>query len=313
MFNYTVSINNKKGDLYDEFFYSYGQTKNISLKIYSRGLSISARMTVDKRVEELIENTWVFKYGLLKALKVYLLIFRKNLQVESITITKNSEGFDEEKFILEKTIFNLFLNEKTFTLSKNFREKAVIEKILDINKSAKDRRISALNAYIVSKTKNDLSEKLLYLWISTNGIYSFTSQKREKDFRQEHKKIESLMNKYKSELGGKLPNTTKHPDLINYIISFINENKIENKNDLLYKANDIEGIIRKTFPVCTTTAYGFVMIGLGYYFRNNYVHANESLEMFSYIDGEINHALNLTNLLLDEFINDKLPGLFLED
>ena len=126
--------------------------------------------------EILYGESTLFNDAIRKAFLLYLIKYSKSISVQQVNIEINgiNEFFDSN---IEFPLYSLISGELYRKVSKEFATDKVFDYLLSSTKTKDGKRMSALFAYLLSKSKRYENERFIYLWTSLNGIYSFISRK----------------------------------------------------------------------------------------------------------------------------------------
>lgn len=313
---YLLSINNchKIGNLN----FSYGQTKRVSLSVNLSGASISVKST--HNYLENFEHSYLknlFAEGIKRIALVYILKYQKPIQIKQIKLIVSKNGIETAAIPLTDfyEFYQMFDSHLLRSISPEWKNPDVLQNILKFRKTGNElsRNISALYAYLFSKTRNKETERFSYLWIAMNGFIVCVTERGN-----ERERINAFGMKFglgKSELSkdtrlkicksGALeiyklrePVTRENladPDRGNYrnFIALISQENGETKFSL--------------------TPYGFLLTDFPYYLRCTLFHAERPMELFNFKNDWELKSLRITNTLLEDFLDRNLPALFKPD
>ena len=314
---YELVINRRgKGN---EYYFSYGSTRNIILSVTKSGTLISVQMTKDYSADpEQGKFLDLLKEGIKRAALVYLLQYQKPLHITSTTLTvlKNQQKTDI-KLPDSMAFYQMFDKKLSRPISDQWKSPEVLQRILEYQKSGNElsRLMSALYAYLFSKTKNKETERFTYLWIAMNGFFQ---TRYPEAVRNDRLQLKLFVNDYEL---GKEAATAKIRDDVGKLAA-LELNKIEEpvtresfKEERLKPFSNliqikIDKYGKKDFD---TTPYGFMLTDFPYYLRCNLFHANRPIELFSFENDWELKSLRIVNGLLEEFLDQNLSSLFLKD
>jgi hypothetical protein len=203
----------------------------------------------------------------------------------------------------------------------SFASEHVSDYLLKTPKSKYGKKISALFAYLGSKSKSYETERFIYLWASFNGMYSWLSDCAVvysnyvgKNPLPEFKQILIIQDYLgvghctKNEKD-QTPFAREIVSMLKAVDSDISKADIE-ESDL---SRRIESVLTQGETKYNLTAYGYLLTQLSYYFRCKIIHGSKPIFLFSYDDDGELHALKIINALLEEFIEETLPFWFDDD
>ena len=278
--------------------YDYGNTKDIEIKISPNGLSISTFMGVDKKNEDILEIR-LFKYGIPRLICAF--IFQNSKFDVSLirrsTITKRTYLGESETINKDLGIVTM-LNSNDIAFDVRYNKEVIINQIIQLNISENSNINSCLNSLVIAKSRNYAVEKIMYLWIAFNGYYNEISDKSA-----EGDKIKDAITILSKSESTHFPNRKKRESIDTLIIKYLNENNVFSLENLMSRSNEIQEIINTVLQENEhISALDYVTYGLGYYFRCNYFHANQTINLMVYN----NNILNLVNNLLEEAVENAL-------
>ena len=307
---------NTIGAEYNKFTYDFGPTKDVELIVSETGAQITADLTrIYDSKEMLCGDSYLFADAINKALLLYLMRYSRTLKIEVLTFRIDSK---EESILLdqhaEPPVYSMITGKLHRPISVEFSEKAITDQLLKMTKSKYDKRIAALFALLLSKSKRYETERFIYLWTSLNGMYSWIS-----DIVAEANGVEKCRKEYKQIIAfqkfidvgsGTIAEKDKAPIAHEVVLILGN---ISNQRVLRadIEAKDLSQQISAALKSASgekynLTAYGYLLTQLSYYFRCKIVHGSRPVLLFSHADNKELHALKVINDLLEEFIDNNL-------
>ena len=305
---------------YNKYTYRFGSTDDLELKICETGIQISADLTnLYDKDEMLSGNAYLFPDAIRKALLIYLITYSKVLKISSITVSIDDE---EETEIFnqsaEPPIYSMINTELKRALPPAFTSKPVIDYLLKTTKSNYGKRIASLFALLTSKSKENETERFIYLWTSFNGIYGWISgyiarANNIDKYRKEYKQIIGTQ-KFLS-IGAETLEEGDKTRIANSVMSILKSYSVDDTNRKFFESNIVaesieKQLIKKDKRKYDLTAYGYLLTQLSYYFRCKIIHGSKPIMLFSYSNDSELHCLQILNKLLEEFIDEQLPLLF---
>lgn len=319
---YVIRINTNSGKCM-QYAYAFGRTKNIRLKIWEKSAEIRADTAKIYSPEDILSpESFLFADAIRKALLLQMLLYSNSMEIRKISVFVNGKA---EPFTYGKDqhapVYSLISGKLLRPVSEGWKNDSVIQTILSIPKSRYDGRTAALFAYLLSKSKNYESERFLHLWMAFNGMYGHISSiSGEKDLTKESKQIgyllryyglgkESLISKDNNSIGQEVSKILRHSD----IEAFIREPL--RKNIPVDLADAIQNTLNKSQTVASydISVYGYLLTQFSYYFRCSIIHADKPLDLISYRNDHNLNCLRIINGLLEEFLDEHLPELFIEN
>lgn len=316
---YTIKFNILKNKKTKMFNYKFRKS-DVIIEIAKKYASITLNSSKDLKLYDFLTNgQQTFSDAIFKTLLIYILNYSENLKINKIVLEKNHQVCDE-KDINGNYIYSL-IDGKLFRdfRSKNWTDKEVVEKLLNLNKSDNDFRVSALYAFINSKNKRFEIERFLYLWMTINAMYNYISKILGNNERPEIRKIILLYRSlnFCDEVIPHLSSSYKKK-INNEVISVIKQFDINtsSKNDFLSRRNDqlreeIENYLYdENHNRVNIDAYTYVLFYLTYFLRCNTFHAEKPITLFCLENDKNIKCIKIINNLLDDFIETYLPKFF---
>ena len=311
---------NTIGTEFNKFVYDFGQTKGVELIIAETGIQITAELTKSfDPIEMLCGDSYLFADGINKALLLYLIRFSKTLKIDALTLRIDNE---EEIILLgqnaDPPIYSMINGTLHRPIPAEFSGEVITDQLLKMTKSKYDKRIAALFALLLSKSKIYETERFIYLWTSLNGMYSWIS-----DFVAEANGVEKYRKEYKQIIAfqqfidvgsGTIAEKDKAP-IAHRVVSILGNisNQRVSKADIESTELSQEistALITASGEKYNLTAYGYILTQLSYYFRCKIVHGSRPVLLFAHADNKELHALKVINDLLEEFIDSNLHAWF---
>ena len=319
---HTLTIN-KVGKSAKKHLYDFGSTKNIELTLSETGISITAQLTKVYDKEEMLSgNSYLFPDAIKKGLLLYLIKYRKALQIKSI-IVKTDDNEETIKFdaTVKPPVYSMISGDVKRNIPSELSSDSVFGYLLHTPKTKYDKRIASLFALLCSKSKDFETERFLYLWTSFNGIYGYCSnivfEERKTEIAKktlseydELKYFHKLFSLGEDRIPQKDNNIIAHS-----AISILKQFEINSINkDYIEKSKLDESIsallVKSGGEKYNITVYCYLLTQLSYYFRCKYVHGSKPVLLFAYPDDDVLHSLSIVNNLLEEFIDKTLHLLF---
>lgn len=317
-YTYTVLINSDtKGK---SFFFSYGNTKFIELVVNKQKASVSASLSRDYSDIDIYDNSYLLnliKESLKRVMLVHLLKYMEPINMTNISLKIIKNGvcckiIDLSQYI---RLYSMIQKRLIRPIPDEWKQESVIESILAFQKSKLElsKEISALYAYIYSKTKSYETERFSYLWMSMNGFYS--SRSDEKSDAKQMTELVSTLN-----LGNRSLTRKERDSICPRVV--IKLNSIDGKlsyeslsdgrhKDFAIKIQQYLSQLSSENNLVELSAYGFMVVDFPYYLRCKYFHANKPLELFSF-EGDMElRTITIANGLLEEFLDKHLYEMFL--
>ncbi len=312
--NYKLIINNTvKGHRY---FFSYRNTQKISLVVNRYGAEVSFGST--KYYPEHIENKYLhalIKESIKRAALLYILLRQKPLTIKKLDLIIMRKRTAPETIDLtgQMVFYQMFDKPLLRLIGDEWKNPEVLQNLLKYRKSKDNlsRQVSALYAYLFSKTKKKEMERFSYLWIAMNGFFAAVS-----GTTKDRDAMNYFVKKYdmgSSVLTGRerekicLPATFELMKVPEPITKEKLDITSQNPFTVFLDAKLAE-YDKKDFDV---TPYGFLLTDFPYYLRCCLFHASHPIELFSFESDWELKSLRIVNGLLEEFLDRHLQTLFL--
>ncbi len=314
-----IIINKNKSYKY-KYTYNFGQTKDVSLELSRNAICITVKLgkKYDK-TEMLYKECYLFPDALKKAMTLHLILFSENIDIKtmSVQIDKDKDTVIDTKQGHIPPIYSM-VNKKLFHKITSEWSKSEIEGYLKLTKSSNDNRLAALNAFIISKSKEFETERFIYLWTAFNGMYNhfavLVQNISQKEYRQDKKKIEFILKLFdigketidkkedKKIIGRKTVALVKRLYSNNISYAELQNGKY---SELAKQLSDFLLKSDSNVPY-NISPYGYLLAQFSYYFRCNIIHGDKPYALFSYAEESEIKCLRCINELLDEFIEKNL-------
>lgn len=327
-YTYTLTINNGASQNAHSYSFDYGNSKNISLKISDKGITITYFGTVEYKSID-TDRQGIKKGGLLNLLQeavrrsalIYMLKFGKCIKINAVTLKAlkpaGKEVFnDDVKSYFE--LYYLSLSNTIKDIASQLKEDSVINRIMKIRKSDFDSEISALYAYLLAKSDEKETDRFQHLWMAFNGMYNTMGKYNgiEGDrncincfLSETVGQYEILIKKQRDKIERKILLLPKAIEAT-YKKESINENKDEIAQILrVYLSRGLENDSQKLDSICNNP-YAFFLADFTYALRCNLFHANKPVLFFSFQTELEYKALLIANSLLEECLDEHLHKVF---
>ncbi|MCM1133727.1 MAG: hypothetical protein NC340_09685 [Ruminococcus flavefaciens] len=276
------------------------------------------------------------------AFLIHMIRYSGHIKIK--TLTAKIDGEEKELFNRKNgnklfpifSLINSDISEFPYQWKDDYR---IADQILKRRISKFNSFDSSLYALLYAKSKDFETERLMYLWMSMNGLYNHfatmyntlfkddISAKRQKSISKrsdkEQMKFFSQFNKWGDDTVIREDSNKVAKEIIpilkNYNGNILKENLLPDENGQYHSqlANDIYNALKnfgedkQKGKYKNITPYGYLLLGLPYYYRCDFFHANKPIAMFSYAN-EVK-CLNLINDLLEDFIEKELFKWFHDD
>ncbi len=319
---YIVQIN-KVQNHYDEYRYQYFG-KDIIIKIANNSIQITMGRKTKYSESKIKEGkAIVISDSIKKAMLIHLIIYSSPLQIDSMMVMKNKVQID----ILDTDPLRRIISIATANLLPinidNWKNKQVIENILNIKSSNNDPRMAALYAFLYAKSRTYEYERFVNLWISFNGMYGYFSNivaevhNCDKKQFKEGDQLKYIINA--SNCGNDHISGGHSGKVGKAITDLLKDVRLEDITPQAVSAGTplsdriiqaINDVIGRSYE---TTAYGYLLVDYAYYFRCNLIHANKPLPLFANENDHVVACLRMVNRLLEDYINHNLCRFFDND
>lgn len=191
---YKVYLNNCL-ESYDYSFSFSLNKKPVMIALSDSSAVITVERTTKYKPEDIAYGKHdLFSETVKKVMLVHLLLYSKCIDIQSIRVVIKNKAFD---FSIEdhnmRYVSTLIQNQVRPDFNENWHDKTLIETIIGTNKTKSDSRMSALYAFILSRSRKAVIERFVDLWISFNGMYSYFSSLYEKKTSQESEQLKRFI------------------------------------------------------------------------------------------------------------------------
>lgn len=191
---YKVFINDRLDNYVSSFSFNI-KKKLVQIKLSENHAIIILERTTKYKPEDIINGKHeVFSEAIKKILLVHLLLYSKRINISTISIVvkDNITKFNISNSNME-FISSLIRKELEPKFNEHWKERTLIETITGTNKTEEDTRMSALIAFILSRSRESVVERFVDLWISFNGMYFYFSSLFEKNTRKEAEQLKRFI------------------------------------------------------------------------------------------------------------------------
>ncbi len=305
---YKITVNGEPDKL-DHYIYefNYSSVKDIKLTLSEGKLSIELQMKTKKKADELFTDRNNYSSeALKKGLLFHLLFYSKPLYTDDIRIyidKKEASGWNPEK---SPIIYSLITKDLIPALSEEWQDAdAVFEYFLKNHKINQRDLASPLYAFLYSKTKENETERFMYLWMAMNGLYNYLATKKpsDKSLGNERGRIRLLQKV--EDWGTGYITQEEGSDLALKINHILKGSNIGNP--------DIEKLLEEeldTFHPKTEGAEikldGYLNLWYPYYLRCNLFHAGQPIALFALAKEIEIRRLEFINKRLDAYLDQNL-------
>lgn len=191
---YKVYLNNSL-DSYDHSFSFSLNKKPVMIALSDSNAVITVERTTKYKPEDIAKGKHdLFSETVKKVMLVHLLLYSKCIDIQSIRVVIKNKTFDfSVKDHNMRYVSTLIHNQVQPDFTENWQDKELIETIIGTNKTKSDSRMSALYAFILSRSRKAVIERFVDLWISFNGMYSYFSSLYEKKTSQEAEQLKRFI------------------------------------------------------------------------------------------------------------------------
>lgn len=310
---YRIAMGRGQGEQRHVYEYSYGSTRGIHLCVADDFAEIIVHMAPFYDVHELFtEGSPLFSDAVKKACILHLLWCSRQLPLDSARIyVDEAEAYSWPDAVLCSLLTG---PELLRSVPPDSITDAAVARILDTKPSRQGCLDAALHAYLYAKSKALEADRLIYLWMSINGLYSTVSQLVQKRIgsgrcRKEYKKIERLVRAYN--LGNSFHDSGQSPyrGLVDKVACIVREMPDGVKRSDLEEgqfADQVHDVITHTAPELDITPYGYVLLALSYHYRCSLFHGSKPLPLYAHESEHSLRCLRACNDLLEEFLDENL-------
>ena len=169
--------------------------KPVQMKLSENHATIILERTTKYKPEDIANGKYAFfSEAIKKILLVHILLYSKCIDITTVSVmVRNNISVFNNKDSGIKPISSLIHKELDPKFKEQWKEKALIETIIDTNKTEEDTRMSALFAFILSRNRKSVIERFVDLWISFNGMYSYFSSLFVDNTRKEAEQLKRFI------------------------------------------------------------------------------------------------------------------------
>lgn len=326
-YTYTLTINNGASQKAHSCSFDYGRSKNISLKISDKGITITYYGTVayqsidtDKKGAKKDGLINLLQEAVRRSVLIYMLKFGKCIKINAAILKAltpaGKEIFnDDVKNYFE--LYYLSLSNTIKDISSQLKEDSVINEIMKIRKSDFDSEISALYAYLLAKSDEKETDRFQHYWMAFNGLYN-TTKNSAKD--GESQKINIFLSKIdenyslitqnqRNKIYQRMLIVAKNIDIVINKASFKKSSKAIGQLLKKYFSEELKSEKDVLTKICNNP-YAFFLADFTYALRCNLFHANKPMLFFSFRTEPEYKALLVANSLLEECLDEHLHKIF---
>lgn len=311
--NYLIEFNQvaKKAKTYH---YSYGNIRDIKLKIGGRGFSIEVFTGAEYSHEQWAsDQNKVYADAVKKATLLYIMTNNRPPKVKEMTV--NIDGIRQivEHNDVSRQLYYIVEKSLASPMPKQLLDAECVGTILQQTKTSQDRRMAALVALIFSKTKKFAIERFICLWMAFNGCYGYLYGKKDRD----------ALEKIAQEEGVEIvqDNNIKKPQQIlakvqHEINAILMQCPLDaDKQYFVTNQDEVQENIKRTLEnsgsakIAKYTPYVYLFTKFAYHYRCKMVHADKPMKMFSFAAEQETHVLSILNNLLEKEVECRLARL----
>lgn len=191
---YKVYLNTSH-DSYDHSFSFSLNNRPVMIELSDNSAVITVERTTRYTPKDIANGKHeLFSETIKKVMLVHLLLYSKCIDIQSLRVVINNKvfGFSVEDHNM-RYVSTLIHNQVQPDFNESWQDKTLIETIIGTNKTKSDSRMSALYAFILSRSRKAVIERFVDLWISFNGMYSYFSSLYEKKTSQEAEQLKRFI------------------------------------------------------------------------------------------------------------------------
>ena len=285
------------------------RTKQVELRLAKDYIKITAGLTRRREPQAILsERSRLFPSALKKAMLLHFLLYSKPISIKFYKFTVNEKTDVRKEPPGSPYIYSLITKKLVRALGTGWRRDEVLQGVASCKS---DRLIAALNAYLMSKSKSNETERFMYLWMAMNGLYGHYAV----TFKNCRGNNDTHMQTIFADLYGfeNLPDSyfaTNHRDRADKVIfrnhseSFLaalHRKKPELSEDFVrFLVLDAESV----------NMYGYYLIRHSYSYRCRIFHANYQLKLLSRADEAEIVVLRALSDVMEDFLDRNLPNWF---
>lgn len=315
---HTVSVNTKKSTS-QSFTYNFGHTKNITIVVGKDYFSITADLNrLYDKDEMLSKDGYLFPDAIKKAMLLHLLLYSKSISVKSMTvqIDDDIDTITKDNSDSSTLVYSMVADKLIHPIDTKWTDVEISE-LLSQTKSKYDSRMSALFAFICSKSKHYEAERFMYLWMSFNGLYNYFSSIVSTTHNNQKIRKECNQLRYFQLLFGWGNETLKEDKekhrladgvtaLVKRMSMPVTLATFSDVNSPLTAGIDKLLEIPATSNKYNLTSQGYFLTQYAYYHRCKLFHADKPVALFCFADEEDIVCLRAINNVMEEFIDQNL-------
>ena len=193
---YKIFLNDKLPEYQDSKHYSFQRTSGILLELSPGHACVTIPTSIEKTQEDFLEfNTFIFRDAFRKAMQVHIILYGRDLFMNSVTFEIDGEGRTYKKKNPPgfPFVFSM-LGGKEIKLVPKEAWEALIGEILKTPKSLQDQdlRFSAAFAYWAGLSRGYELDRFNNFWVAMNAYYSYFANLYHDRLKKDSKVPEQL-------------------------------------------------------------------------------------------------------------------------
>jgi len=291
-----------------DFLIDIERTKQIDLRIAKDYIHITAELSKRLAPEDILaDKSRVFPKALKQAMLLHLVMYSEPIKVHTYYLTSGGNKAIRAESQEAPYIYSLITNKLLRGTGEDWNTGSVLQGIAACESS---RLIASLSAYLMSKSKTNVTERFLYLWMAMNGLYghyavTFKACKGNNDAHMQNifVKLYGFEHFPDSAVADRL--RSKADKVIYRNQECFAESLLMNKAELTedfihFLGTDAENI----------DPYWYYLIRQSYSYRCRIFHANYQLKLLSKAEESEIVVLRALSNVIEGFLNRNLPKWF---
>lgn len=286
-----------------------GQTKDVSISVAKDYLCVSANISSNPKLEDMLSTrSLVLSKALKRGMTVHILRYHTPISVKTYTCQAAQNSITINADSKNPKIYSMVSGKLLRKVSPAWSNKKYLH---DFILSDNPDLTAAVAAMLISKTKQFETERFLYLWMAMNGLYRYYAMAfhgcggkndtnmlqlfsqlygfglvaDEKMYHYDQRKVDSVILRRSTD-------------------DFLKEIKKQDSSS----AEDLFRILGADRS--DISAYGYYLLQHSYKYRCNMFHANHQVKLLSFSEESEILVLRTLSDLLEEFLDQNLHKWF---
>ncbi|MBQ6481350.1 MAG: hypothetical protein IJI45_09555 [Anaerolineaceae bacterium] len=290
------------------FIIDIEKTRHIELRIAKNYIQIVADLSKRLMPKDILaDKSRIFPKALKQAMLLYLVMYSEPIKVRSYYLMSGGDMLLREESPESPYIYSLITKKLLCSTGESWKRDAVLQGVA----ACEDNRLKAsLNAYLMSKSKTNVTERFLYLWMAMNGLYGHYAVKyrrckgnNDTHMQKEFARLYGFSNLPESEIADKLRSNADKVIYRNqeHFSESLRMNNLALLDDFrLFLGSDVGD----------ADPYWYYLIRHSYSYRCRIFHANYQLKLLSKAEESEIVVLRALSDVLEDFLDRNLPKWF---